>query len=53
MSTPDLVLQALQTVVDPNTGKDFVSGKCVKNLRVNGDTVDFDLELAYPRRITR
>jgi ATP-binding protein involved in chromosome partitioning len=48
MSSPELVLQALQTVMDPNTGKDFVTGKCVKNLRIDGDTVHFDLELGYP-----
>ena len=48
MSSPETILQALQTVVDPNTGKDFVTGKCVKNLRIHGDTVNFDLELGYP-----
>ena len=42
------VLAALQTVVDPNTSKDFVSARCIKNLRIAGDTVDFDLELGYP-----
>ena len=46
--TESSVLAALQSVVDPNTGKDFVSARCVKNLRIAGDTVDFDLELGYP-----
>jgi ATP-binding protein involved in chromosome partitioning len=48
MPTPDTILQALQTVVDPNTGKDFVTSKCIKNLLIEGDTVNFDLELGYP-----
>ncbi|MBV8500622.1 MAG: iron-sulfur cluster carrier protein ApbC [Paucibacter sp.] len=42
------VLQALQTVVDPETGQDFVTGKQVKNLRINGAAVSFDVELGYP-----
>ena len=46
--TESSVLAALQGVVDPNTGRDFVSSRCIKNLRIAGDTVDFDLELAYP-----
>ena len=46
--TESSVLAALQSVVDPNTGKDFVSARCIKNLRIAGDTVDFDLELGYP-----
>ena len=50
MSTPERILQALQSVIDPHTGKDFVSSKCIKNLRVQGDTVHFDLELGYPAK---
>jgi len=48
MPTPETLLQALQTVLDPHTGKDFVAGKCIKDLRISGDTVQFDLELGYP-----
>jgi ATP-binding protein involved in chromosome partitioning len=44
------VLQALATVVDPNTGRDFVSGKQVRQLRVEGGDVSFDVELGYPAR---
>ncbi len=50
MSSPERILQALQSVIDPNTGKDFVSSKCIKNLQVQGDTVRFDLELGYPAK---
>ncbi|TSE30327.1 Iron-sulfur cluster carrier protein [Tepidimonas thermarum] len=44
------LLQALQTVVDPNTGKDFVSTKALKNLQISGGDVSFDVELGYPAR---
>ncbi len=50
-ATPDQLLQALAAVVDPNTGKDFVSTKAVKNLQVSeGGDVSFDVELGYPAK---
>jgi ATP-binding protein involved in chromosome partitioning len=48
--TESTVLDALQTVVDPNTGKDFVSTRQLKNLRIDGGAVSFDVELGYPAR---
>ena len=50
MATPEQLLQALQSVVDPNTGKDFVSTKQIKNLSVEGGSVAFDVELGYPAK---
>ena len=50
MPSLDLLLQALGTVTDPNTGKDFVSSKCIKNLAVTGGNVSFDVELGYPAK---
>jgi ATP-binding protein involved in chromosome partitioning len=44
------LLAALQTVTDPNTGKDFVSTKSIKNLQVQDGDVSFDLELGYPAK---
>ncbi len=44
------LLTALQTVIDPNTGKDFVSTKALKNLQVNDADVSFDVELGYPAK---
>jgi ATP-binding protein involved in chromosome partitioning len=44
------VLDALKAVVDPNTGRDFVSAKQVKNLRVDAGDVAFDVELGYPAK---
>ena len=50
MPSQDLILQALSTVVDPNTGKDFVSSKCIKNLTATGSDVSFDVEMGYPAK---
>ena len=50
MATQDQLLAALAAVIDPNTGKDFVSTKAVKNLHVNAGEVSFDVELGYPAK---
>ena len=44
------VLDAIKTVLDPNTGKDFVSTKQVKNLALSGADIAFDIELGYPAK---
>jgi ATP-binding protein involved in chromosome partitioning len=44
------VEQALAKVVDPNTGKDLVSGKSAKNVKVDGNSVSLDVELGYPAK---
>ena len=44
------ILTALQAVIDPNTGKDFVSTRALKNLQVSGADVAFDVELGYPAK---
>ena len=44
------VLNAVQTVLDPNTGKDFVTTKALKNLQLSGSDVSFDVELGYPAK---
>ncbi|GCL61700.1 iron-sulfur cluster carrier protein ApbC [Pseudaquabacterium pictum] len=44
------LLDALKTVVDPHTGKDFVAGRQLKNLKIDGDEVAFDVELGYPAK---
>ena len=50
MATQEQLLQALQTIVDPNTGKDFVTSKALKNLTVTDGDVAFDVELGYPAK---
>jgi ATP-binding protein involved in chromosome partitioning len=44
------VKAALGALIDPNTGKDFVSTRSVKSIRVAGADVQVDIELGYPGR---
>ena len=44
------VQNALKTLIDPNTKKDFVSGKSVKNIKVAGSDVSLDIQLGYPAK---
>jgi ATP-binding protein involved in chromosome partitioning len=50
MAIQEQLLAALAGVTDPNTGKDFVSTKVLKNLQVADGDVSFDVELGYPAR---
>jgi ATP-binding protein involved in chromosome partitioning len=51
MSINEQTIQAaLNTVVDANTGKDLVSSRCVKNIRITGSDVSLDVELGYPAK---
>ncbi|HEX5639637.1 MAG TPA: iron-sulfur cluster carrier protein ApbC [Burkholderiaceae bacterium] len=40
--------EALKVVVDPNTGKDLLSTRSARNVRVEGNDVSVDVELGYP-----
>nr|WP_315226813.1 iron-sulfur cluster carrier protein ApbC [uncultured Albidiferax sp.] len=44
------VLDAVKSVVDPNTGTDFVSTKALRGLSVQGADVSFGIELGYPAK---
>jgi len=44
------VLDALKAVIDPNTGRDFVSSKAIRNLTVTDGDVAFDVTLGYPAK---
>ena len=46
----DSIRNTLASVIDPNTGKDFVSGKSVKNIQLDGAAVSIELELGYPAK---
>ena len=48
--TESTLLAALQAVTDPNTGKDFVTTKALRNLQIQGSDVSFDLQMGYPAR---
>ena len=44
------VQSALKNLTDPNTKKDFVTGKSVKNIKVSGNDVSLDIQLGYPAK---
>jgi len=44
------VQSAMKQLTDPNTKKDFVSGKSVKNIKVSGNDVSLDILLGYPAK---
>ena len=48
--TEAALLAALKTVVDPHTAKDFVTGRQIRNLKIEGDEVAFDVEFGYPAK---
>jgi len=51
MPLTDSDVQArLRTVIDPNTGKDLVTDKALRGVRVDGGGVQVDIQLAYPAR---
>ena len=49
MPLSDSAVQAvLRAIVDPNTGKDLVSTRSARNIKVAGNDVSLDIELGYP-----
>ncbi len=51
MAISELLIQStLKLCIDPNTGKDFVSGKSIKNIQINGNNVSLDVVLGYPAK---
>ena len=42
------VQATLKSLIDPNTGRDFVSTRAARNIKVAGDEVSLDIELGYP-----
>ena len=49
MAVSELQVQtALKELVDPNTQKDFVSTKSVRNIKIDGSAVSVDILLGYP-----
>jgi ATP-binding protein involved in chromosome partitioning len=46
--TAERVNEVLQTIVDPNTGKDLLSSRSARNVKVAGTDVSLDVELGYP-----
>ena len=48
--TESAITDALKTVSDPHTGKDFVSTRALKGLRIDGGDVAFSIEMGYPAK---
>ncbi len=44
------VQNALKNLIDPNTKKDFISGKSAKNILIKGADISLDILLGYPAR---
>jgi ATP-binding protein involved in chromosome partitioning len=51
MAIVELDIQnTLKTLIDPHTGKDFVTSKSAKNIQINGGDVSLDIVLGYPAK---
>ncbi len=51
MAVTELLVQStLKLCIDPNTGKDFISAKSVKNIQIDGNNVSLDIVLGYPAK---
>jgi ATP-binding protein involved in chromosome partitioning len=44
------VQNAMKQLTDPNTKKDFVAGKSVKNVKISGNDVSLEILLGYPAK---
>jgi len=40
----------LKALIDPNTGRDFVAGKAVKKVAVDGNDISVEIQLGYPAK---
>ena len=51
MTITELLIQSnLKLCIDPNTGKDFISSKSVRNIQISGNNVRLDIILGYPAK---
>lgn len=49
MALTELTIQnALKTLIDPNTGKDFIISKSAKNIQISDNNISVDIVLGYP-----
>jgi ATP-binding protein involved in chromosome partitioning len=46
--TESAVQAVLRNIIDPNTGKDLLSTRSARNVKVSGNEVSLDIELGYP-----
>ncbi len=51
MALTELTIQnALKTLIDPNTGKDFITSKSAKNIQIHDNHISVDIVLGYPAK---
>ncbi|MDP3743200.1 MAG: iron-sulfur cluster carrier protein ApbC [Methylotenera sp.] len=51
MAMTELLIQStLKLCIDPNTGKDFISSKSARNIKIDGNDVCLDIVLGYPAK---
>jgi ATP-binding protein involved in chromosome partitioning len=51
MAITELLIQStLKLCIDPNTEKDFMSAKSIKNIQISGNDVSLDVVLGYPAK---
>ncbi|NOS95839.1 MAG: P-loop NTPase, partial [Methylotenera sp.] len=51
MAITELLIQStLKVCIDPNTGKDFVSSKSARNIKIDGNDVSVDIVVGYPAK---
>jgi ATP-binding protein involved in chromosome partitioning len=48
--TQEQIHAALSEIIDPNTGKDFLSTKSARNIKLEDGAVSLEVELGYPAR---
>ncbi len=51
--TEQQVQAALKELIDPNTQRDFISTKSVRNIKIDGGKVSFDVVLPYPAKLVQ
>ncbi len=44
------IQNSLKTLLDPNTGRDFITSKSAKNIQINGNNISVDIVLGYPAK---
>ena len=48
--TQEIVQSTLKNLIDPNTGRDFISSKSAKNIHITGSNISVDIVLGYPAK---
>jgi ATPases involved in chromosome partitioning len=48
--TENEIRDVLKTLIDPNTGVDYVTGKSIKNINIDNNTISVGVTLGYPAK---